>query len=125
MIPVSVDIGASCKVLPPGLHVATFDEIEQRFATNRQRMGLQEGFQRGCKSLEAAGCVGVFLDGSYVTDKPVPGDFDACWDPAGVDPAKRNPVLLDFADRRKNQKMKFGGRILSFLSRGKRHSDLC
>jgi hypothetical protein len=53
----------------------------------------------------------VFLDGSYVTDKPFPGDFDACWDPIGVDPTMLDPVLLDFANGRRRQKETFGGEL--------------
>jgi hypothetical protein len=59
--------------------------------------------------LKSAGCTTIFLDGSYVTAKSVPGDFDACWDPTGVDPNKLDPVFLDFNDRRKNQKSRYGG----------------
>ena len=59
--------------------------------------------------MKSAGCVVVYLDGSYVTEKRAPGDFDVCWDPEGVDPAKLDPVLLDFDDRRRNQKRKYGG----------------
>jgi hypothetical protein len=109
MIPASIDIGASWNVLPPGVHDATLDEVEQRFATNKKRKVLYDGLVRGCKLLKSAGCSVVFLDGSYVTEKPVPGDFDACWDPCGVDPAKLDPVLLDFTDKRKSQKLKYGG----------------
>ncbi|MDP3980229.1 MAG: hypothetical protein Q8Q33_02310, partial [Chlamydiota bacterium] len=36
-------------------------------------------------------------------------DFDACWDPIGVDPTKIDPDLLDFNDRRKKQKERFHG----------------
>ena len=109
MIPASVDIGASWRVLPPGLHEATLDELEQRFATNDRRKSLHDGLRRGCGALQAAGCAVVYLDGSYVTDKPIPGDFDACWDPTGADLASLDPVLLDFDDGRRNQKLKYGG----------------
>jgi len=49
------------------------------------------------------------LDGSYVTEKPSPGDFDACWDPAGVDLGRLDPVLMDFSNKRRNQRLKYGG----------------
>jgi len=57
----------------PGLHEATLDELEQRFATNPRRRSLHDGLRRGCGALQAAGCAVVFVDGSYVTDKPIPG----------------------------------------------------
>lgn len=49
------------------------------------------------------------MDGSYVTDKPNPGDFDLCWDPTHVNAHKLDPVFLDFSNLRKNQKLKYGG----------------
>lgn len=109
MIPKSVDINGIWNVLPPGIHNATLEEIEQRFATNEKRRTLFEGLRRSVQALRSAGCKAIFLDGSFVTDKPEPGDFDVCWDPASVDPGKLDPVFLDFANRRKRQKEKFGG----------------
>jgi hypothetical protein len=70
---------------------------------------LFEGFCKAVYVLHKAGCKVIFLDGSFVTDKPEPGDFDACWDPTGVDESKLDPVLLDFSSQRKRQKERFGG----------------
>ncbi len=92
--------------------VSGMGEIEQRFATNDTRRALYEGFRRGVDSLMTAGCKVVFLDGSFVSDKPSPGDFDACWEPTGVDDTKLDPILLDFSDGRKRQKMKYRGEFL-------------
>jgi len=109
MIPDLVEIGGPWKVLPPGVHDARISEARVRFATNDVRRSLCEGFERGCASLRGAGCGAVYLDGSYVTEKATPGDFDACWDPHGVDRSLLDPVLLDFRDRRRAQKAKYGG----------------
>jgi hypothetical protein len=35
--------------------------------------------------LKAAGCRTIYIDGSFVTSKQKPGDFDACWEDNGVD----------------------------------------
>jgi hypothetical protein len=51
----------------------------------------------------------IYLDGSYVTGKPHPGDFDACWDTTGVDRNKLDSVFLDFKNGRANQKTAFKG----------------
>jgi hypothetical protein len=59
--------------------------------------------------LRLAGCPTVFLDGSYVTGKPRPGDFDACWDPSGVDGSKLDPIFLKFGNGRAEQKVAFKG----------------
>ena len=109
MIPDSVDIGGVWDVVPPGIHDATMEEIERRFATNDFRKKLFDGFKRGVQVLRRAGCRIVFLDGSYVTGKERPGDFDVCWEPSGVDHRKLDPVLLDFSDKRRRQKLKYGG----------------
>ncbi|MGV8026330.1 MAG: hypothetical protein AB2L18_07230 [Anaerolineaceae bacterium] len=109
MIPESVNIGSSWNVLPPGLYDATLEEVRERFATNDKRIILYNGLLKAAKSLKIAGCRVIYLDGSYITDKPNPGDFDVCWDPIYVDPKKLDPVFLDFSDLRKNQKLKFGG----------------
>ncbi len=53
----------------------------------------------------------MFIDGSFVTAKERPGDFDACWDARGVDPEALDPVLLDFARGRAAQKAKYGGEL--------------
>lgn len=109
MIPGLVDIGSSWSVLPPGVHDATLQDAEHRFATNAWRRTLFEGFRRGLQELFRAGCRTVFLDGSFVTDKPNPADFDCCWDPVGVDDTRLDPVLLDFSQGRIAQKLKYGG----------------
>lgn len=65
-------------------------------------------------SLKASGCQRVFMDGSFVTSKPNPDDYDGCWDRGGVDLAdlqRRDPVLLDFDHQRIRQKLKYGGEM--------------
>lgn len=109
MIPVLVDIGGPWKVLPPGIHDASLEEVRVRYATNERRETLFEGFRRGFLVLTGAGCRGVFLNGSFVNEKLEPGDFDVCWIPTGVDSAKLDPVLLDFSNMREAQKKKYGG----------------
>jgi hypothetical protein len=59
--------------------------------------------------LVAAGCTRVWLNGSFVTAKDEPADFDACWHPDGVELDTLDPIFFDFADRRANQKARFGG----------------
>ncbi len=97
--------------LPPGIHPATWDEIVERYATNERRGQLLEWLHLAIESLRAAGCSRVYLDGSFVTDKEAPGDFDACWEASGVDPDLLDPVLLDFSDRRAAQKARYGGEL--------------
>lgn len=53
----------------------------------------------------------MYVDGSFVSDKELPGDFDACWEEAGVDPIKLDTVLLTFANGRADQKAKYMGEL--------------
>ena len=43
------------------------------------------------ENLKDAGCRTVYLNGSFVTSKTFPNDYDACWEEAGVDPAALDP----------------------------------
>jgi hypothetical protein len=61
--------------------------------------------------LHQAGCKAIFLDGSFVTAKEQPADFDACWDIADVDPDRLDPIFFDFDDGRAAQKARFFGEL--------------
>ena len=115
MIPdLEILAGAAWKVLPPGVHSATLSEIDMEFATNRVRRDLFAGLKLAAKALHAAGCRAIYVDGSFVTGKPSPNDYDVCRDPSGVDPARLDPVFLDFSNNRANQKAKYLGEFFPF-----------
>ena len=122
MIPDFVDIGGPWKVLPPGVHNATLKDVESRFATSEHRKRLFSGFREGVMALRKAGCSKIFLDGSFVTEKPIPGDFDVCWDNIGVDDTKLDRIFTDFSNKRKKQKDRFHGEFfpVNFLADGKK-----
>lgn len=104
--------------LPPGIHFATWEELHKRFGVTLWRRQLLEGLREALLSLKAAGCSIAYLDGSFVTEKEIPGDFDACWGEVNVDPNLLDPVLLDFKDKRAAQKQKFKGELFpaSFIA---------
>ena len=58
-----------------------------------------------------AGCGTAYLNGSFVTSKESPNDYDACWEEAGVDPTVLDPVLLTFDPGRAMQKAKYMGEL--------------
>ncbi len=103
--------GAPYGVLPAGVYEASLVEIEERFATNEHRRHLFNGIAAVVETLKKAGCKRVFLDGSYITSKEKPGDFDGCWDPSGVLASALDPVLLEFENGRAAQKRRFGGEM--------------
>jgi hypothetical protein len=63
--------------LPPGIHVATPDEIEARFGRDSELCRVQIESLRWLKDLAArAGIERIVLDGSFVTDAIEPNDVD-------------------------------------------------
>ncbi len=64
--------------LPVGLHEATLDEIVTRFGTHTpRRLALASRLQELLNLARATGKLRrVFIWGSFVTDKPFPGDLD-------------------------------------------------
>lgn len=98
-------------ILPVGIHWASWQEFAKRFGTNSRRRKLIAGLKRAIADLRKAGCQAVFVNGSFVTAKDLPGDFDACWSVEGVDPDLLDPVLLDFSNGRAAQKAKYGGEL--------------
>lgn len=61
--------------LPLGIHTCTWSELEQRYAITAHRVLLLAGFRRAINNLAQAGCQNVWLDGSFISNKPVPGDL--------------------------------------------------
>jgi len=103
--------------LPPGIYWVGWEEFQQRFGITPRRKRLLSGLAAALRSLQQAGCRSVYIDGSFATAKDLPGDFDGCWDPSGVDPARLDPVLLLFNNERLAQKAKYYGEL--FVASGR------
>ena len=110
MIPSFVIVpGALWPLLPPGVHDATLEELRIRYAINDKRKMLFGGFEKAAENIFSAGCPQIFLDGSFVSAKPEPDDYDALWDRRFVDPELIDPVFLDFTHGTVYQKSKYLG----------------
>jgi uncharacterized protein DUF6932 len=96
-------------LLPLGVHNCTWPEFLKRFGTNPHRLTLIGGLKRAVFALRLAGCKRIFVDGSFVTSKVVPKDYDACWDAAYVESKLLDPVLYDFTKGRIAMKTKYLG----------------
>ena len=81
----------------------------ERFGWNERRRALLDGLAEALELLAFAGCRRVWLNGSFVTAKEEPGDFDTCWDTDGVDLDQIDAVFLDLSNGRLAQKDRFGG----------------
>ena len=100
--------------LPPGVHWATWQEFVHRFGTTQHRLEIIRGLKIALDSLRSAGCSTVYIDGSFVTKKLAPGDFDACWDANGVNTDflySLDPILFKFDNKRAAQKVKYLGEL--------------
>ena len=101
--------------LPPGIHPASWSEVVQRFGTSDRRNWLLTGLLSASQALRSAGCSTVYLNGSFVTAKERPDDFDGCWEASGVGAHLLDPVLLDFRAGRWSQKVKYYGELFPAL----------
>jgi hypothetical protein len=98
--------------LPEGIHSATWQEVEEALAFNEHRQELLRGLKRSSESVKLARSRRIYIGGSFVTNKELPGDFDFCWESEGVDRAylkELDPVFFDFSHKRAAQKAKYGG----------------
>ena len=108
MIP---EYDASTGNLPAGEHLATWQELVDRCGHTSWRRRLLGGLLDALRLLRAAGCRRVYIDGSFVTAKEEPADFDACWDTDGVDFDLVDERLLTFDKGRATQKAAFLGEL--------------
>jgi Family of unknown function (DUF6932) len=65
-------------LLPPGVHRATLEEIVYVFCTSTPtRRALEAPLRELVATAQDARATGLFLDGSFVSEKSDPGDIDA------------------------------------------------
>jgi hypothetical protein len=83
--------------------------VVDRFGKFAHRRAMLAGLLDMCQELRAAGAKFLLLDGSFVTKKPLPKDFDACYYLSEVDIARLNPVFQDFSNERATMKARFRG----------------
>jgi hypothetical protein len=62
-----------------GDHLATLAEITLVLGFTPRRLWLIQGLTKAMEAFWAAGIHEVFIDGSFCTNKPDPGDIDGYW----------------------------------------------
>lgn len=104
--------------LVPGVHFMTWDVFYDQFNFSPKRKILLAGLERAIDVFRQCGCVVIYIDGSFVTQKLEPNDYDACWegdwDFVTMNLARLEPLFIDFVDLstgRKKQKLKYNGEI--------------
>lgn len=98
--------------LPAGVHSVDFNAFSKAFGGSTHRRRLLTGLEAAMIPLKMCGCLRLYVDGSFVTIKEFPNDYDVAWEPSGVDLAELNriePVSFDFRNLRAAQKAKFFG----------------
>jgi len=98
--------------LPAGIHLTDWDSFSAAFGISAHRRRLISGLAAAMVPLQHTGCKRLYVDGSFVTGKVVPNDYDVAWDPLGVDLRMLlliEPLFFDFANARAAQKAKFFG----------------
>jgi len=109
--------------LPDGEHPGTWAAIAATFGEGARRTVLLRRLLMLLQDLRSAGVSDVWLDGSFVTSDPEPGDFDVCWNPIGATKSALPPefgygqdVALD--PQRSNHellKLRYGGDVFVHL----------
>ena len=107
----TLEIDSSTGYLPPGAHTVTWGQLVDLCGGNSHRLSLLVGLKNALLNLKSAGCKVVLIDGSFVSDKQLPNDYDGAWDTSGVDPNLIDVILLTFDAGRKTMKAKYGGEL--------------
>lgn len=64
-------------LLPPGSHPASLEELVQKLGFSPKRQDLiEQGLKPVLERLKALGVHDVYLNGSFTTSEPSPGDID-------------------------------------------------
>lgn len=117
--------------LVAGICELNWQEFITEYGYNKHRLKLIEGLERAIIELRDVQCKALYVDGSFVSKKSNPNDFDACWDPTGVDFVKlsvKYTILMEFLPDTKKQKARYGGelfpspRFLSFFQKDKENN---
>lgn len=95
--------------LPPGIHNATWQEVVARFGFNSHRRKLLGGLSVALSNLAGAGCQSILLNGSFVSHKTYPADYDGAWEIQGVDTSLVDAAFFDFRRGRAMMKSRFWG----------------
>jgi hypothetical protein len=92
-IPMLNDFG----LLPEGIHDCAAPEVVASFCANAAREAVWQGFQGFLRwAGTKPGPVAIYMDGSFVTDKEIPGDIDVAVDITGCSLPDQNEWIVAF-----------------------------
>lgn len=86
--------------LPEGIHNADWNEFEERFKFSFRRRKILKSILLFSKMIKKAGAKNIYVDGSFVTSKMHPSDWDGCFCSCEIDFSAVDPLLLDINKNR-------------------------
>ena len=86
-------------------------ECSRLFAWNARRRFLYGGLARAITNLQQAGCRTIIIDGSFVTARELPNNWDAAFDPVGVIYERLDPILVQHKDGGRAMRAKYLGNL--------------
>jgi hypothetical protein len=116
MLCLMIEFDSRTGYLPGGVHRMALRDVGRQFAWNARRRLLFGGLARAVSNLQFAGCRAVIVDGSFVTAKEEPGDWDAAFDPVGVSAKRLDPILIKHDDGRRAMRAKYLGDIFPWTA---------
>ena len=100
--------------LEPGIYEMDWDEFKDEFGFNEHRRWLLEGAEIAIEDLRTVGCEAIYMDGSFITKKIEPKDYDLCWEDEGinlVDVAKMCRPLIDLGWKKSKMLERYRGDV--------------
>jgi hypothetical protein len=101
--------------LTPGVHPMNWDDFVDEFGYTNHRKMLIDGMKKAINALKKCSCERLYIDGSFVTKKLVPKDWDGCYDEAGMHMQKLRKefaIFYNISPPRQEQKDIFKGEVL-------------
>ena len=97
-------------ILIPGIHTISWKEFMDLYSFSHRRQDLFKGMLRAFIHFREAGCNQIYVDGSFVTKKIEPNDYDACWDMTNVNFNLLHPMFhRDLRMGTQIHKLAYGG----------------
>lgn len=107
--------------LPPGIYIVSFEGFIKKYGINYCRNSQLKGLERAIVEFKNGGATKIFVDGSFVSNKINPGDFDVVYDLDEIDDNRIDKLLLDSSIHgRKLQKIHYGGEFFPMSNRADR-----
>jgi len=111
--------------LPEGIHEATFAEVQQKLGFSRKREQLLNKMKYLIEICQLMGCDVIYLDGSFVSAKIAPNDYDACWDCTKNKKQVMSKVCESYLNAdSETQKDFFGGEIYPAFAKAPLNEDI-